>query len=74
MLHFLVLLLKHPAALRYDVYKGAQLLAGECVDACMAVSGSVCTVFSRALYTPTRDTDALSRIRSIISPRLFEVW
>lgn len=45
------------------------------MHACMhgCTSGSEHTVFSATLYTPTRDTDALLRIRCIISPSLFEV-
>lgn len=41
-----------------------------CVAVCLGVSG---TIFSGALSAPTKDSDALSRIRCIISTRLSEV-
>lgn len=57
-------------------YEWVQLYwVGWCLNSCMhgCMAGSECTILSRALCSPTRDTDALSRIRRIISPSLFEV-
>lgn len=65
--------LSHPSDV-HCVWLSIVVLVGvvcKCVHGC--VSGSECSIFSGALFTPTRDTDALSRIRHIISLSLFEV-